>query len=67
MSIFLRNLLYIISLYRKEMRYSTYNTIPQYPKSKKRPYEALEKQGIPGKFDARAVVWDELVRLMLFR
>lgn len=25
------------------MRYSTYNAIPQYPKSKKHPYETLEK------------------------
>ena len=25
------------------MRYSTYNAIPQYPKSKKHPYESLEK------------------------
>lgn len=24
------------------MRYSTYNAIPQYPKSKKHPYESLE-------------------------
>lgn len=24
------------------MRYSTYNAIPQYPKSKKHPYETLE-------------------------
>ena len=30
------------------MRYSTYNAIPQYPKSKKHPYENLAKQGIPG-------------------
>lgn len=27
------------------MRYSTYNAIPQYPKSKKHPYETLEKSG----------------------
>ncbi len=26
----------------KEMRYSTHNAIPQYPKSKKHPYETLE-------------------------
>lgn len=30
------------------MRYSTYNAIPQYPKSKKHPYENLAKQGISG-------------------
>ena len=28
------------------MRYSTYNAIPQYPKSKKHPYENLAKVGI---------------------
>lgn len=27
------------------MRYSTHNAIPQYPKSKKHPYETLEKPG----------------------
>lgn len=26
------------------MRYSTYNAIPQYPKSKKHPYETLENR-----------------------
>ena len=26
------------------MRYSTYNAIPQYPKSKKHPYQSLEKE-----------------------
>ena len=36
------------SLFGKEMRYSTYNAIPQYPKSKKHPYETLEKMGISG-------------------
>ena len=30
------------------MRYSTYNAIPQYPKSKKHPYETLEKSGVSG-------------------
>ena len=30
------------------MRYSTYNAIPQYPKSKKHPYETLENTGVPG-------------------
>ena len=29
------------------MRYSTYNAIPQYPKSKKHPYENLAKMGFP--------------------
>ena len=28
------------------MRYSTYNAIPQYPKSKKHPYESLENKGL---------------------
>lgn len=28
------------------MRYSTYNAIPQYPKSKKHPYETLENKRI---------------------
>lgn len=28
------------------MRYSTYNAIPQYPKSKKHPYETLEKPAL---------------------
>jgi len=32
------------------MRYSTYNAIPQYPKSKKHPYENLAKIGLFGFF-----------------
>ena len=31
------------------MRYSTYNAIPHNPKSKKHPYETLEKLGLSGK------------------
>lgn len=35
------------------MRYSTYNAIPQYPKSKKHPYETLEKWAFPGSIYVR--------------
>ena len=38
-----------LSFHRKEMRYSTHNAIPQYPKSKKHPYETLENQGFLAK------------------
>ena len=38
-----------LSFHRKEMRYSTHNAIPQYPNSKKHPYETLENQGFLAK------------------
>ena len=43
------------------MRYSTYNAIPQYPKSKKHPYETLEKERVLGKMKKEKPIIDFLI------